>query len=383
MTTSHRVTTFELFFDLVYVFALTQVTAFMAHAHSGTGVLRGVLLLALLWWSWSAYAWLGNQARADLGMLRAGMGLAMAGVFVVALAVPEAWHDAPGGLNGPLVLAGAYLFVRCVHLVVYGLLARGGRELVRQVVVSWPPVLAGAGLLLAGAAIGGGVQTVLFTAAIALDWGVVYATSRRGGWRIHSAPYFAERYELFVIIALGESLTALGVGAAELPVSLSLLAAAALGVGAAMALWWLYFDVVTLVARRRLHQAGSEDRLALAAGAYGVGHFPVVAGIVLTALGVEGVVGHAGSGHGLGWFSAGALCGGAALYLGGLLLFGRLAVNVWGPFRLVALVVVAAWTPAAAALPPLAALAGVVVVLAVLAAVETWWFAELRHRVRA
>lgn len=134
----------------------------------------------------------------------------------------------------------------------------------------------------------------------------------------------------------------------------------ALGVGAAMALWWLYFDVVTLVARRRLHQAGSEDRLALAAGAYGVGHFPVVAGIVHTALGVEGVVGHAGSGHGLGWFSAGALCGGAALYLGGLLLFGRLAVNVWGPFRLVALVVVAAWTSAAAALPPLAALAGVV-----------------------
>ncbi|MEU6251329.1 hypothetical protein [Streptomyces sp. NPDC047043] len=86
---------------------------------------------------------------------------------------------------------------------------------------------------------------------------------------------------------------------------------------------------------------------------------------------------------GLGWFSAGALCGGATLYLAGLLLFGRLAVNVWGPFRLAALVVVAAWTPAAAALPPLAALTGVVVILALLAAVETWWFAELRHTVRA
>ncbi|GGN40436.1 low temperature requirement protein A [Streptomyces fuscichromogenes] len=376
-------TTFELFFDLVYVFALTQVTEFMAHAHTGMGVLQGLLLLALLWWSWSAYAWLGNQAGADLGIVRAGMGLAMAGVFVVALAVPEAWHDAPGGLDGPLVLAGAYVFVRCVHLVVYGLLARGDRELVRQVVVSWPPVLAGGALLLAGASAGGSVQTVLFAAAIAVDWGVVYATSRRGSWRIHSAEYFAERYELFVIIAIGESLTALGVGAARLPVSVSLLTAAALGVGAAMALWWLYFDVVTVVARRRLHHAEREARLALAAGAYGVGHFPLVAGIVLSALGIEGVVGHAAGDHGLGWFSAGALCGGAAVYLAGLLLFGRLAVNVWGPFRLAALVVVAAWTPAAAVLPPLAGLAGVVVILTALAAVETWWFAELRHTVRA
>ncbi|MET7775479.1 low temperature requirement protein A [Streptomyces mirabilis] len=128
-------TTFELFFDLVYVFALTQVTAYMAHAHTGAGVLQGMLLLALLWWSWSAYAWLGNQARVDLGIVRAGMGLAMVGVFVAALALPEAWHDAPGGLAGPLVLTGAYLFVRCVHLVVYGLLARGDRALRRQVAI--------------------------------------------------------------------------------------------------------------------------------------------------------------------------------------------------------------------------------------------------------
>ncbi|MFE6822242.1 low temperature requirement protein A [Streptomyces sp. NPDC057690] len=383
LTAGHRVTTFELFFDLVYVFALTQVTKFMAHTHSGMGIVQGLLLLALLWWSWSAYAWLGNQARADLGIVRVGMGLAMVGVFAVALAVPEAWHDLPGGLNGPLVLAGAYLFVRCVHLVVYGLLARGDRELGRQVAVSWPPVLSGAGLLLAGAVVGGGTQTVLFAAAIAVDWGVVYSTSRRGSWRIHSAEYFSERYELFVIIAIGESLTALGVGAAELPVSLPLLAAAALGVGTATALWWLYFDVVTVVARRRLHQAERGTRLALAAGAYGVGHFPVIAGIVLTALGIEGVVGHADSAHGLGWFSALALCGGTALYLAGLLLFGRMAVNVWGPFRLVALVAVAAWTPVAAAVPPLASQAGVVAILAVLAAVETWWFAEIRNTMRA
>jgi len=87
----HRATTFELLFDLVYVFALTQVTGYMGHAHSAHGVLQGLLLLALLWWTWSAYTWLGNQARADEGLLRA----AMAAMFVVALTIPEAWQDAP------------------------------------------------------------------------------------------------------------------------------------------------------------------------------------------------------------------------------------------------------------------------------------------------
>jgi hypothetical protein len=104
-----RVTTFELFFDLVYVFAATQVTGYMAHEHTAHGVAQGLLLLALLWWTWSAYAWLGTQARADEGVLRAGMAVAMAAIFVVALTIPEAWQDAPGGLNGPLVAIGVLL----------------------------------------------------------------------------------------------------------------------------------------------------------------------------------------------------------------------------------------------------------------------------------
>jgi low temperature requirement protein LtrA len=112
----HRATPFELLFDLVYVFAVTQVTGYMAAEHSAHGVLQGLLLLTLLWGTWSGYTWLGNQARADGGLLRAGMVAAMAAMFVVALTIPEAWHDAPGGLNGPLVLVGAYLLVRCVHL---------------------------------------------------------------------------------------------------------------------------------------------------------------------------------------------------------------------------------------------------------------------------
>ena len=132
----HRATPLELFFDLVYVFAVTQVTGYMAAGHSAHGVLQGLLLLTLLWWTWSGYTWLGNQARADEGVLRAGMVVAMAAMFVIALTIPEAWQDAPGGLNGPLVLVGAYLLVRGVHLTVYAVAATGDPGLRRQVAIT-------------------------------------------------------------------------------------------------------------------------------------------------------------------------------------------------------------------------------------------------------
>jgi len=156
----------------------------------------------------------------------------------------------------------------------------------------------------------------------------VYATSRRASWRIHSARYFAERHELFVIIAIGE---------------------------------------------RQLDKAQGQARLSLAVNAYGYAHFPIMAGVVLTALGVEGVVAHADHGKALGGFYAWALCGGAALYVGSLLLFGRITLNVWGGFRLTALCLLLAGVPAAAALPPVAVLVGVVVILAAVAVTETHW----------
>jgi low temperature requirement protein LtrA len=378
-----RVTTFELFFDLVYVFTLTQVTAFMAHEHTATGVLHGVLLLALIWISWSAYAWLGNQAQADLGVVRVGMTVAMAGIFIVALTVPEAWHDEPGGLHGPLVLACAYLFVRCVHLVLYSVLARGDHGLLRQIAVSWPAVLAGSCLLIVGAVVGGRWQTALFAAAIAADWGGVYLTSRRGSWRIHSAAYFTERHELFMIIAIGESLLAMGAGAVGHPVSAPLLAAAVLGVTVALGLWWLYFDVATLVGELRLKTSQGRDRVSLAVNAYGYAHFPIVAGVVLTALGAEGVVAQADSGKPLGRFFTWALYGGSATYLAGLLLFGLVMLGQLSPFRMGALILLPGIAPVATTLPPVAALALVVAVLAAVATAETRWYAELRRHLRS
>jgi low temperature requirement protein LtrA len=378
----HQTTTFELFFDLVYVFAATQVTGYMAHAHSGHGVVQGLLLLALLWWTWSAYAWLGNQARADEGVLRVGMAAAMAAIFVVALTIPEAWHDAPGGLDGPLVLVAAYLLVRCVHLTLYAAAAAGDRELRHQLAVSWGPMLASAALLVPGALLGGWAQTLLFAGALLVDWVGIWLTSRQGSWRLHSAGHWTERHGGFIILAIGESVVAIGVGAAQQPISAPLLFGAILGVAVAVGLWWLYFDVASLAAEHQFAEVDGQARARLALEAYTYGHFPIVAGIVLAALGVEGVLAHADETKPLGGFSAAALFGGAALYLAGELLFKQRMHSTPSLPRLVAIGVLLAALPGAVVLPPLAGLAGLVLILAALVTVETTRYAQARRSLR-
>jgi low temperature requirement protein LtrA len=375
-------TTFELFFDLVYVFAMTQVTGYMAHAHDALGILQGLLVLALLWWTWCAYAWLGNQARADTGVVRAAMAVAMAALFVVALTIPEAWDDAEGGLYGPLVLVGAYLLVRCVHLTVYAVAARGDAGLRRQLAISWVPTLAGAVLLVAGVLLGGWLQTVFFAGALLVDWGGIYLTSREGNWRIHSAPHWTERHGLFVILAIGESVVAIGVGAAGQPINAPLLAAGVLGVAVALCLWWLYFDVVSRVAEHQLRDARGQVRVRMAIEAYTYGHFPIVAGIIVGAVGVEGVLAHAGDGESLGLFYAVALYGGVALYLAGHLLFKQRMYTALSLPRLVTVGVLLLALPAAAFLPPLVGLAGLVLLLGVLIGVESRRYAALSTGVR-
>jgi low temperature requirement protein LtrA len=375
-------TTFELFFDLVYVFAMTQVTGYMVHAHDALGILQGLLILALLWWTWSAYAWLGNQARADTGVVRAAMAVAMAALFVVALTIPEAWNDAEGGLDGPLVLVGAYLLVRCVHLIVYAVAARGDPGLRRQLAISWVPTVAGAVLLVAGVLLGGWLQTVFFAGALVVDWGGIYLTSREGNWRIHSAPHWTERHGLFIILAIGESVVAIGVGAAGQPISAPLLAAAVLGIVVALSLWWLYFDLVSRAAEHRLRDAQGQARVRMAIEAYTYGHFPIVAGIIVGAVGVEGVLAHAGDGEPLGLFYAVTLYGGFALYLAGHLLFKQRMYAALSVPRLVTAGVLLLALPAAAFLPPLVGLAVLVLLLGILIGVETRLYATLRAGVR-
>ncbi|WP_344207012.1 low temperature requirement protein A [Nonomuraea bangladeshensis] len=393
---SHRTTAFELFFDLVFVFAATRVTVLMAGEHSVHGLFQGLLLLALLWWTWEGYTWLGNQARADDGVVRGGMAVASAAVIVMALTVPEAWRDAPGGLDGPLVLVGAYVLVRATHLTVQfavdgavvgtaagaGTVAGGGEGARRRLGFSWATLLAVVPLLVAGALLGGWAQTALFAGALAVDRAGTHLAARRGGLWIGDAARWSERHGLFVLLAIGESAAIAGVGVAERAVSVPLLAGGVLGIAVAVCLWWLYFDVVAPAAEHRLVRALGVIRVKMVVEGYTYGHFPIVAGVIVTGLGVQGVLAHAGEGVALGGFNASVLYGGAALYLGGHVLFGGLMHGVLSLPRLLAIGALLAGLPVAIALPPLAALAGLTLVLVVLVAVETTRFAEQRRDLR-
>src|SRR5262245_61977409 len=165
------VTTLELFFDLVFVFALTQITALMAADLTWHGVLRGVLLIGLLWWSWIGYAWLTNVVRADEGVVRVVLLAAMAAMFLLALSIPEAFDDLPGGLPGPVVIAVCYFAFRAVHLLLYWVIARDDPGLRRQLIRFTPSMLGATAMLLVASQFHGTTQTVLWAVALVVDYG--------------------------------------------------------------------------------------------------------------------------------------------------------------------------------------------------------------------
>jgi low temperature requirement protein LtrA len=381
------VTTLELFFDLVFVFAITQVTALMADELGWRGALRGLVLLALLWWAWCSYAWLGNQARADEGIVRAAMVAAMAALFLVALTIPEAWGDEGGGISAPVVLAVCLALVRLGHLGVYVVAAAGDAALRRTVLRTAVPVTVAAVLLVAGAVLGGAGQTALWGLALLVDYSGVYLLG--GGWRLPAPGHFAERYGLIVIIALGESLIAVGVGAGHLPVTVPIMGAALLGLVVSVALWWLYFDVVAPVAERVLRAQQGQDRVRLARDSYTYLHFPMVAGIVYLALGLKEVaLTVSGAGHHtladpLTGTALWALYGGAAAYLLAHLAFRERNVGSINRPRAVVVAVLLLAPLAMGGLPALLQLGVLAAVLVLLIVFEVVRYAVARAEVRA
>jgi low temperature requirement protein LtrA len=316
---SHRVTTLELLFDLVFVFAVTSITGFMSHRLTALGLLEGLVIAMLMWFGWSAYAWLGNQARADEGPLRVSMLFAMAAFFVVALTIPEAFDDRPGGLSGPLVFVVAYAVVRLSHLAIYWLAAGDDTELrqtIRQAFLSTLPALI---LLTAGAFCDEPWRVALWSAAVATDYVGIFVSGARG-WRVPAPGHFAERHQLVVIIAIGESIVGAGLAVDQVAITWSLLLGALVGMVVSIALWWTYFDVVALVAERVLTRLTGDDRTRLARDTFTYLHMPVVVGIVYLALGTRVVLSQvAEASDGVHPEFSGpalfALYGGAALYL--------------------------------------------------------------------
>jgi low temperature requirement protein LtrA len=369
-----RVKPLELFFDLVFVLALTQCTALMADEPTWEGLAKGLLILALLWWSWVGYAWLTSVVDPEEGAIRFAIFAAMAGLLVVALCVPQAFGDRA------LLFAAAYGVVRYGQVALLLLAARDDPGLRRSTLGLAAGTTLGVGLVVTGALFDdNAVQAVFWGVALLLDMGEPFLFGAEG-WRLSPA-HFAERHGLIVIIALGESIVAIGVGAGT-GVDVGVVAAATLGIGVAAALWWLYFDVVALLAERDLTRLPpGRERNERARDSYSYLHFPLVAGIVLGALGLKKTL--SGVGEELDVEIAAALLGGTALYLLGHVAIRLRNVRTVNNHRLVCAVLLLVLIPVAVELPALATVALVAAILFVLIGLEAMRFAGSRQRARA
>jgi low temperature requirement protein LtrA len=368
-----RVTPLELFFDLVFVLALTQCTALMADDPSWGGLARALLILGLLWWSWVGYAWLTSVVNPEEGTVRFAIFAAMAGLLVASLCVPEAFGDSG------VLFACAYAVVRFGQIALFVLASREEPALRASVMGLAGGTSVGCGLVIVGALFEDNtLQAGIWAVALLLDMLEPYLFGSEG-WKL-APSHFAERHGLIIIIALGESIVAIGVGA-EGHVDAGVVAAAVLGIVAAAALWWLYFDVVALVAERRLMNATvGREQNEIARDSFSYLHFPMVAGIVLLALGMKKTLEHVD--EPLKLVPAVAMLAGTAIYLLAHVAFRWRNVHRFSYQRLVAAVLLCALIPLATEIDALVTLAVLAALLAALIAYESVVFAELRDRMR-
>jgi low temperature requirement protein LtrA len=372
LRTEESVKPLELFFDLVFVLAITQCTVLMADDPTWEGLARGLLVLGVLWWSWVGYSWLTSVVDPEEGLVRFAIFGAMAALLVVALCVPQAFGDLG------LLFACCYMVVRMGQTVLLYTAARDDPGLRRSTAGLAVGTLIGTSILVAASFTDGALQGGLWALALALDVGEPYVFGAEG-WKL--APrHFVERHGLIIIIALGESIVSIGTGVTG-EVDAGVVAAAALGVGLAAALWWLYFDIVALVAERRLSNAKpGREQNEIARDSFSYLHFPMVAGIVLVALGLKKTLGHVEDP--LHIEVATGMLGGAALYLLAHVAFRWRNVHRFSTQRLICALLMLTLVPLATEIASLATLAIVVALLAALIAYETVQFAELRDRLR-
>jgi low temperature requirement protein LtrA len=365
-----RVAPLELFFDLVFVFALTQVTKLMSDSPTWEGLGQGMLLLALLWWAWGAYAWLTNYIATEEDRERLLVFGSMAAFLVAALAVPHAFEE------DALLFAVAYAIARWLHIFIFAEANEDvdAGEAIRRLARTALPAPA---LLIVGALLEGSAQTALWLLALAMDFAGPFVFGVRG-FRV-SPGHFAERFSLIVIIALGESIVAIAAGL-QGEVDAGVILAALLGLVVACGLWWAYFDVVALVAESRFRRAGGHERALIARDSYSYLHLPMIAGIVLIALAVKKTIEHVD--EPLKTIPAVALFGGIALYYAGHVGFRIRNVGSINRPRSVALLVCLALIPLATEVDAGVALGAAALVVSAVIAWETIMYAEARSRIR-
>jgi low temperature requirement protein LtrA len=311
--TEQRATPLELFYDLVFVFAITQVSHLLLEDLSWAGASRAALVLLVVWWAWNYTTWVTNELDPDSAAVRLLLIGVMLGSLVMAVAIPEAWGERA------LLFAGAYVAIQVGRhsFLAFAASARGTLERQRATrILIW---FAASGVLwLAGALASGGARTSLWIAALAVDYAaplVLYrvpglARMSHASWQVGTA-HFAERFQLFMIIALGETIVITGATTAGLELDLARLTAFALAFLITAAFWWLYFDYVSRVAEQRLEL--SSERTRLARDGYTYLHVLMVAGIIVSAVGDELVIAHPV--ETLGARELAVVAGGPALYL--------------------------------------------------------------------
>jgi low temperature requirement protein LtrA len=372
MRETEQVTPLELFFDLVFVLAITQCTQLMSENPTWSGLGEGVVVLGVLWWSWVGYSWLTSVIDPEEDAVRLVMFAAMAGLLLCALCVPEAFGDLG------LTFALAYGVVRYGQIGLFLIASRDDPNLRSSVRGLAASTGVGVGLLLVASQLDGAAQGALWVLALALDMAGPYFFGSEG-WKL-VPEHFAERHGLILIIALGESIVAIGVGVgADLTFGQGV--AAVVGIALAAALWWLYFDVVALVAARRLARAPvGREQNEMARDSYSYMHFLMVAGIVLVALGIKKTLEHVSDPLEL--VPAVALLGGMACYLLGHVAFRYRHIHTVNIQRSVLALLLVASLPIATEVPALATVAYVTVLTWALIVYETRNYGEGRQRVR-
>jgi low temperature requirement protein LtrA len=349
------------------------VTTVLSNNPTWSGLGHGLLILATLWWAWAAYAWLTNTVDPNVGGVWAAMLVAAGAMFVAALAVPDAF-----GRHG-VVFGVAFLIVNVMHVTLNALAARGDRDLLAATLRYAPWALSGATLILAAGFVHGGVKPVLWLAALVVG---LFGPLLGGvsGWRIQPA-HFVERHGLIVIIAIGESLIAIGLGERQSELSTGVIVAAVLGFVVAASFWLAYFDFFPIRLERLLADRSGPERTALARDVYSYLHLPMVAGIVLFAFAMQTTLAHVG--EKLGTLPALGLCGGPALYLFAYVALRMRITHTVGRGRLLAAIACALLFPVALVAPALATLALITAVCIGLHAYELIWWREARAQTRA
>lgn len=285
---SQRVTFVELFFDLVFVFAVTEITSYLFHHLDGAGVVRTALVFWLIWWAWTQWTWALNPADTEHTLVRAGTLIATAIAFLMAVSVADAFDD-----DGGLWFAVPYIAIRVLGLALYARVAaerEGHLDAVRAFAL-----LSSLGLIavLVGAFLDPDVRVWVWAAAVALDFFAATAAGRFESWHLHTE-HFTERHGLFVIIALGESLIISGSVVVEAERTTELVVVGISAVTVTCLLWWTYYGWFKDAIEHRMVELSGSQQSTYARDAYSFLHLPLIGGVVGVAIGFEAMLEHPG-----------------------------------------------------------------------------------------